>query len=221
VTPGPRCGTPVELVRSVEAAHTFQLGEKYSAVMPGASFRGRGRGGGRVLDGLLLAWASPGCLSVLAEEHHDDRGLCVADRAGPLPGPPGRLGAGRGTGVAEAADALYGRLVAAGIDVLTTTGRVAGGQVRRCRPARGPGAPGPGSQGRGPGDRRVAVPGTGRGAGGRSLSARWRPCWGLSGARTPGRSPERGPGARTAWSGSPRGPARCLYFFTSAVRVGV
>ena len=34
----PRCGAEVDLVRSVEAAHTFQLGTKYSDVMTGASF---------------------------------------------------------------------------------------------------------------------------------------------------------------------------------------
>jgi len=74
----PRCGTPVDLVRSVEAAHTFQLGEKYSSVMPGASF---------VAEDGEEAVFSMGCygmgvsrlLSVLAEEHQDDRGLVWPD----------------------------------------------------------------------------------------------------------------------------------------------
>ena len=70
----PHCGGSVELVRSVEAAHTFQLGYKYSEVMPGSSF---------VTEDGSEAIFSMGCygmgvsrlLAVVAEEHHDDRGL--------------------------------------------------------------------------------------------------------------------------------------------------
>jgi prolyl-tRNA synthetase len=36
--PCPRCGAPLELVQSVEAGHTFQLGLTYSAKIPGATF---------------------------------------------------------------------------------------------------------------------------------------------------------------------------------------
>jgi len=113
----PRCGTPVELVRSVEAAHTFQLGEKYSSVMPGSSF---------VAEDGSEAIFSMGCygmgvsrlLSVLAEEHHDDRGLVWPTELAPFAVHLAALGAGRAPEVAEAADALYDRLVAAGVDVL-------------------------------------------------------------------------------------------------------
>jgi prolyl-tRNA synthetase len=113
----PRCGSAVELVRSVEAAHTFQLGEKYSSVMPGADF---------VAEDGSEAIFSMGCygmgvsrlLSVLAEEHHDDRGLVWPGELAPYQVHLAALGAGRAPEVAEAADALYDRLVAAGIDVL-------------------------------------------------------------------------------------------------------
>jgi len=113
----PRCGTPVDLVRAVEAAHTFQLGEKYSSVMPGASF---------VAEDGEEAVFSMGCygmgvsrlLAVLAEEHHDDRGLVWPAELAPFQVHLAALGAGRAPEVAEAADDLYGRLVAAGIDVL-------------------------------------------------------------------------------------------------------
>jgi len=113
----PRCGTPVDLVRSVEAAHTFQLGEKYSSVMPGASF---------VAEDGEEAVFSMGCygmgvsrlLSVLAEEHHDDRGLVWPAELAPFQVHLAALGASRAPEVGEAADALYERLVAAGIDVL-------------------------------------------------------------------------------------------------------
>ncbi len=113
----PRCGTPVELVRSVEAAHTFQLGEKYSSVMPGASF---------VAEDGTEAIFSMGCygmgvsrlLAVLAEEHHDDRGLVWPEELAPFRVHLAALGAGRAPQVAEAADALHDRLVAAGVEVL-------------------------------------------------------------------------------------------------------
>jgi prolyl-tRNA synthetase len=113
----PRCGAEVELVRSVEAAHTFQLGTRYSDVLPGASF---------VAENGDEAVFSMGCygmgvsrlLSVVAEEHHDERGLVWPAALAPFPVHLIALGAGRSPEVAAAADALHDRLVAAGVDVL-------------------------------------------------------------------------------------------------------
>ena len=120
VVPGdgcPRCGGPVELVRSVEAAHTFQLGYKYSEVMPGSSF---------VAEDGDEAIFSMGCygmgvsrlLAVVAEEHHDERGLAWPPEAAPYRVHLVALGAGRSPEVAEAADGLYRRLVEGGVEVL-------------------------------------------------------------------------------------------------------
>jgi prolyl-tRNA synthetase len=113
----PRCGAEVDLVRSVEAAHTFQLGSKYSDVMPGASFVAE--------DGSESVFAM-GCygmgvsrlLSVVAEECHDDRGLVWPAALAPFQVHLAALGAGRSPEVAAAADALHDRLVAAGVEVL-------------------------------------------------------------------------------------------------------
>ena len=113
----PRCGAAVELVRSVEAAHTFQLGYKYSEVMPGSNF---------VAEDGEEAIFSMGCygmgvsrlLGVVAEEHHDDRGLAWPPEAAPFEVHLCALGAGRSPEVAAAADRLYGRLTDAGIEVL-------------------------------------------------------------------------------------------------------
>jgi prolyl-tRNA synthetase len=113
----PRCGQEVDLVRSVEAAHTFQLGTKYSSVMPGASF---------VAEDGDEAVFSMGCygmgvsrlLAVVAEEFHDDKGLQWPEALAPFQVQLLSLGAGRSPEVAEAADALHDRLVAAGVDVL-------------------------------------------------------------------------------------------------------
>ncbi len=112
-----RCGQPVGLVRSVEAAHTFQLGTKYSDVMPGASF---------VAEDGTEAVFSMGCygmgvsrlVAVVAEEHHDDKGLVWPEALAPFQVHLVALGAGRAPEVAEAADALHDRLVAAGVEVL-------------------------------------------------------------------------------------------------------
>ena len=113
----PRCGEKVELVRSVEAAHTFQLGYKYSEVMPGSSF---------VAEDGEEAIFSMGCygmgvsrlLAVVAEEHHDDRGLAWPPEVAPFGVHLSALGAGRSPEVAEAADRLYHRLAGAGVEVL-------------------------------------------------------------------------------------------------------
>jgi len=113
----PRCGDPVLLVRSVEAAHTFQLGYKYSEVMPGSSF---------VAEDGSEAIFSMGCygmgvsrlLAVVAEEHHDDQGLAWPLEAAPYRVHLAALGAGRSVDVAEAADRLYQRLVEGGVEVL-------------------------------------------------------------------------------------------------------
>jgi prolyl-tRNA synthetase len=113
----PRCGEPVTLVRSVEAAHTFQLGYKYSEVMPGSSF---------VAEDGSEAIFSMGCygmgvsrlLAVVAEEHHDDRGLAWPPEVAPYRVHLAALGAGRSAEVADAAEDLYRRLVEGGVDVL-------------------------------------------------------------------------------------------------------
>jgi len=113
----PRCGGAVGLVRSVEAAHTFQLGTKYSDVMTGAT---------AVSEDGVEAPYSMGCygmgvsrlLAVIAEEHHDDKGLAWPVSVAPYRVHLLALGAARAPEVAGAADGLYERLVAGGVEVL-------------------------------------------------------------------------------------------------------
>ena len=57
-------------------------------------------------------------LAVVAEEHHDDRGLAWPSEVAPFRVHLSALGAGRSPEVAEAADRLYHRLAAAGVEVL-------------------------------------------------------------------------------------------------------
>ncbi len=115
--PCPRCGTGLELVRSVEAAHTFQLGFKYSSVMPGGTVVAP--------DGSEVPMAM-GCygmgvsrlLSVVAEAHHDDRGLSWPPEVAPFAVHLLALGADRAPDVGKAADRLADQLDSVGIDVL-------------------------------------------------------------------------------------------------------
>jgi prolyl-tRNA synthetase len=120
VVPGdacPRCGGPVELVRSVEAAHTFQLGTKYSDVMPGADFVAED-GGEAVFSMGCYGMGVSRLLAVVAEEHHDELGLAWPVEAAPYRVHLAALGAGRAPEVAEAAEGLYRRLTEAGVEVL-------------------------------------------------------------------------------------------------------
>ena len=113
----PRCGQDVDLVRSVEAAHTFQLGTKYSDVMPGSSFVAED-GGEAVFSMGCYGMGVSRLLAVVAEENHDDRGLVWPGELAPYQIHLVALGAGRAPEVGEAADALYERLGAGGVEVL-------------------------------------------------------------------------------------------------------
>ena len=93
------------------------VGHQVLEVLPGASF---------VAEDGDEAIFSMGCygmgvsrlLAVVAEEHHDDKGLVWPVGLAPFAVHLAALGAGRSPEVAEAADALYGRLVGAGVEVL-------------------------------------------------------------------------------------------------------
>ncbi len=115
--PCPRCGTGLELVRSVEAAHTFQLGFRYSSAMPGGTVVGP--------DGSEVPMAM-GCygmgvsrlLSVVAEAHHDEAGLAWPESIAPYQVHLLALGADRAPEVGKEADRLADELESAGITVL-------------------------------------------------------------------------------------------------------
>ena len=120
VVPGdgcPSCGGALELVRSVEAAHTFQLGTTYSEVMTGGSFVTE-EGGEAVFSMGCYGMGVSRLLAVIAEEHHDEHGLSWPPEVAPYQIQLLALGAGRSPEVAAAADRIYQELTTAGIDVL-------------------------------------------------------------------------------------------------------
>ena len=113
----PRCGEPVDLVRSVEAGHTFQLGTKYSDVMPGATVVDEQGSEVPFVMGCYGMGVSR-LLAVVAEEFHDDKGLVWPAAVAPFDVHLLALGAGRSPEVAAAADGLYRDLSEAGATVL-------------------------------------------------------------------------------------------------------
>ena len=115
--PCPRCDGELRVVQAVEAGHTFQLGTVYSAGPPGATYIDE--------DGAeQVMWM--GCygigigrtLAVVAEAHHDDRGLTWPREVAPYEVHLLALGADRNPDVAATADKLYVELTDAGVEVL-------------------------------------------------------------------------------------------------------
>ena len=111
----PVCGAPLRIARGVEVGNIFQLGTRYSDAL-GASFldeQGRERpvimGSYGIGVGRLLA--------CVAEEHHDDNGLSLPVTVAPYQVHLVSLAKGEGP-VQAAAEALYGDLTSAGIEVL-------------------------------------------------------------------------------------------------------
>jgi len=121
-----RCGGSLEIVRSVEAAHIFQLGLTYSLKMPGAVFTAE--------DGTEQPYWM-GCygigisrlVAVLAETFRDEHGLSWPQSTAPYQVHLVALGTARAPEVGAAADALYDELVALGVEVLYDDREVSAG----------------------------------------------------------------------------------------------
>ncbi len=113
--PCPRCGTPLEVIRTIEIGHIFKLGRKYTTAF-GVSVLGP--------DGapIIPIMGSYGigverAMAVLAEVHHDEAGLkwpvavAPADVSVVLVSP-------RDDEARNTAELIYGQLLEAGADAL-------------------------------------------------------------------------------------------------------
>jgi prolyl-tRNA synthetase len=116
--PCPRCGAPLSVDKGIEVGHVFQLGTKYSKALD-AHFVDEGGGQHPMLMGCYGIGISR-IVAAVAEEHHDAEGLAWPVALAPyqvhlvsLPGKGDAAG-----DVVAAADALYDRLCASGVDVL-------------------------------------------------------------------------------------------------------
>ena len=112
--PAPDGSGPVELARGVEIGHVFQLGRKYADAL-----------GLKVLDeNGKLATVTMGSygigvtriLAIIAEGHHDDKGLVWPASVAPFD--VHVLATGKDAAVFDAAESIIAALEAAGLDVL-------------------------------------------------------------------------------------------------------
>jgi len=115
--PCPRCGRPLELVRAVEAGHTFQLGLTYSTKIPGATFSDEAGAEQPFWMGCYGIGVSRLC-AVVAEQHHDDAGLAWPAEVTPYDLHLVSLASARNPEVAEVAEGIYAELAAGGTSVL-------------------------------------------------------------------------------------------------------
>ena len=114
-SPCPRCGQPLRLARGVEVGHIFQLGTRYAAVLGAEFIDATGQRSPIVMGSYGIGVER--LMACIAEAHHDQRGLRWPVTVAPFDVHLVLL-AGRGPDAAAAADELYGRLRAAGREVL-------------------------------------------------------------------------------------------------------
>jgi prolyl-tRNA synthetase len=109
----PRCGGPLALARGVEVGHVFQLGRKYADAF-GLDVPGPDGAPIRLTMGSYGIGVSR-AVAVIAEQHHDERGLVWPREVSPYD--VHVVPVGRGDQPAHARD-LAGRLEATGLQVL-------------------------------------------------------------------------------------------------------
>ncbi|WP_203965895.1 proline--tRNA ligase [Actinocatenispora thailandica] len=111
----PDCGAALRTTRGVEVGNIFKLGDRYSAVF-GATFTDAD-GARRPVQMGCYGIGVGRLLGCAAQAHHDDRGLTLPITIAPYQVHLCQLG-GAGSEAAAAAQALYERLGAAGVEVL-------------------------------------------------------------------------------------------------------
>jgi prolyl-tRNA synthetase len=109
------CGAPLRTSRGVEVGNIFKLGTRYTRAS-GATFLAADGTHKPVVMGSYGIGVGR-LLACIAEEHHDEHGLCWPASVAPYHVHLVAL-AGKDAAVAAKADALYDELVAAGIEVL-------------------------------------------------------------------------------------------------------
>jgi len=113
--PCPHCGGPLTAARGIEVGHVFKLGTKYSAAV-GATVLGRD-GVARPLVMGCYGIGTGRLMACIIEQHHDEKGIIWPTSVAPFQVHIVSLGANKPV-VAEAAEALYQRMIDAGFEVL-------------------------------------------------------------------------------------------------------
>jgi prolyl-tRNA synthetase len=113
--PCPGCGGPIELVRAVEAAHTFQLARRYSDVFPASAYVDESGAEAPIWMGCYGIGVSR-LIGIMAEAHHDQGGLVWPAAVAPFQVHLVSLGVS--SEVAEMTAGLYRDLTDSGVEVL-------------------------------------------------------------------------------------------------------
>ncbi|NKB66893.1 MAG: proline--tRNA ligase [Candidatus Latescibacteria bacterium] len=111
----PECGQQLTTTRGVEVGNIFQLGTRYTDALGSNFLDAEGRSQPVVMGSYGIGVGR--LLACIAEEHHDEQGLCWPVSVAPFPVHMVVLARAGGV-AAEAADKLYGDLQRAGIEVL-------------------------------------------------------------------------------------------------------
>ncbi len=111
----PNCSAAMRSSRAVEVGHLFQLGDGGSTAL-GCTFLDETGQIRPVMMGSYSLWISR-LLACIAEEHHDQHGLCWPVSVAPFPVQLVLLGSKTGS-TESTAQTLYEQLSAAGVDVL-------------------------------------------------------------------------------------------------------
>lgn len=124
--PCPTCGETIELVRSVEAGHMFQLGLTYSNKIASATYVDE-QGGSRPYWMGCYGIGVTRLLAVIAEYLADERGMRWPVNIAPFEVILISIGADRNQEVAHVSEQIYGELRALGIDLLFDDREVSAG----------------------------------------------------------------------------------------------
>jgi len=111
--PCPRCATPLEIYRGIEVGHVFKLGTKYSDAMNCTYLDESGQRASMIMGCYGLGIGRT--VAAAIEQSHDDDGIIW-----PIPIAPFEVVVtqiGREESVAAAANDIYEKLIAAGVDV--------------------------------------------------------------------------------------------------------
>jgi prolyl-tRNA synthetase len=113
--PCPGCGTPLEVIRTIEVGHIFKLGRKYTTAL-GVSVLGPDGQSVVPIQGSYGIGVER-AMAVLAEVHHDDAGLTWPAQVAPADVVV-VLVTPKDEQARNAAEVLYGELLEAGADAL-------------------------------------------------------------------------------------------------------
>jgi prolyl-tRNA synthetase len=114
--PSPDGAGSIRLARGIEVGHIFQLGTKYSKAMNAVVLGEDGKS--HVMPMGCYGIGVSRIVAAAIEQNHDDNGICWPEPIAPFQVALLPMNAAKSYRVREAAEQLYGELLAAGVEVL-------------------------------------------------------------------------------------------------------